>query len=118
MNNSNSLRKLFTTSEDAYQRMLHCQPGDAFHEMFTHVVRVRSLAGNKVIVTEHTGTGPAKRQISFNSKEDFANRYAYGSEAMKHKSTLRWAPTGFGSVEPLVCICEPVDLLNNGCICK
>jgi hypothetical protein len=118
MNSSDSLRKLFTSSEDTYQRMLVCQPGDAFHEMFSFVVRVRSLPGNKVIVTEHTGTGSANRQISFNSKEEFANRYAYESESMKYKSTLRWAPTGFGSIEPLVCICEPIDLLNNGCICK
>ena len=62
--NNNRPRNIIT-SEDTYQRMLVCEPGDAFHEMFSFVVRVRSLANNKVIVTEHTGVGPAQKQIIF-----------------------------------------------------
>lgn len=100
-----------------FQRMLDCQPGDAFHEMFTFVVRVRRVTSNRITVTEHCGTGPALKTKTFNTKEDFANNYSYRSETMKGKSTLRWAPTGFGHQQELICICEPIDLLNNGCNC-
>ena len=107
----------YTTSDETYQRMLACQPGDAFHEMFTLVVRVRRVTPNQITVTEHSGTGPALRTKTFNTKEDFAHQYSYKSEAMKGKSTLRWSSTGFGFRQELKCICEPIDLLNNGCNC-
>jgi len=106
-----------TAAEAAYQRMLICCPGDSFHEMFSFVVRVRSLAHNKVAVTEHSGTGPTRKKIIFNSKKDFADHYAYKSKAMRDKSTLHWAQKGFKLHEELDCICDPKDLFSSGCLC-
>jgi len=106
------------SSEETYQRMLNCQPGDAFHEMFSFVVRVRSLPNNRVIVTQHNGTGPVTKKITFDSKQDFADHYSYKSKPMAGKSFLRWASTGFGYSCDIECICESANLLNNGCCCK
>jgi len=103
------------SSADTYQRMLNCQPGDAFHEMFSFVVRVRSLLNNKIAVTEHYGTGPIKEKRFFDSAENFAHHYSYKS--MKNKSFLRWAPTGFRYAGDVECICEPINLLTYGCQC-
>lgn len=105
------------TSCETYQRMLNCQPGDAFHEMFTAVVRVRRVIPNQITITEHCGTGPALKTKTFNTKQDFAHSYSYKSKDMAGKSILRWAPNGFGHQQELKCICEPIDLLNNGCNC-
>ena len=103
------------SSDDTYQKMLNCEPGDTFHEMFTFVVRVRSVLYNKIIVTEHYGTGPIKEKRFFSSAENFAHHYSYKS--MKSKSFLRWAPTGFRYADEAECICEPIDLLTYGCQC-
>jgi hypothetical protein len=117
MSAPNRPRNPYITSEDTYQRMLNCQPGDAFHEMFTLVVRVRRITPNQITVTEHCGVGPALKTRFFNTREDFAYCYSYKSDAMKGKSTLRWAACGFGHQQELLCICIPVDLLNNGYTC-
>jgi hypothetical protein len=107
------------SSDETYQKMLNPEPGDVFHEMFTFVIRVRSVLYNKIIITEHYGTGPIKEKRFFNSADNFAHHYSYKSKIMKNKSFLSWAPTGFKYADnaAVECICEPIDLLTYGCQC-